>query len=151
MKASSSSLFDWEQAQGAKSPEELRDAMNVKLLEQMKAGGYFFKHDFGRNKRERKFLKLSNDGLKLSWKSVEEGESTGGSSAHTSMSSMLRSASFARITSLTVSDVSHVRHRSSRRACPAPAVDHGPAASPPHVACSPLTDRLWSLLTNLCE
>ena len=29
------------------------------LLDMMKAGGYFYKHDFGRNKRSRKELKLS--------------------------------------------------------------------------------------------
>ena len=73
------------------------------LLEMMKEGGYFFKHDFGRAKRGRKHLKLSTDGLKITWKSVgmnevvPEGSGTDRSSP--SARSILRSASFSRTTS----------------------------------------------------
>lgn len=70
------------------------------VLEMMKAGGYFYKHDFGRAKRSRKQLKLSSDGLKLTWKSVgaNEGDGTdrGGSP---SVRGVMRSASFSRTTS----------------------------------------------------
>ena len=34
----------------------------------MKAGAYFYKHDYGRAKRGRKWLVLSSDGLSLKWK-----------------------------------------------------------------------------------
>ena len=36
----------------------------------MKAGAYFYKHDYGRAKRGRKWLVLSSDGLSLKWKAV---------------------------------------------------------------------------------
>jgi hypothetical protein len=69
----------------------------------MKAGGYFYKHDFGRQKRGRKHLKLSTDGLKLTWKSVGAGEVVpdGGGTDRSSPArgSILRSASFSRTTS----------------------------------------------------
>ena len=72
----------------------------VEVMEMMKAGAYFYKHDFGRQKRSRKQLKLSNDGLKLTWKSVgaNEGDGTdrGGSP---SVRGVMRSASFSRSTS----------------------------------------------------
>ena len=61
------------------------------LMELLKQGGYFFKHDYGRSKRGRKWLVLSTDGLSLRWRSVGahevvpagDGSSTsrGGSSA----------------------------------------------------------------------
>ena len=76
------------------------------LLEMMKGGGYFYKHDFGRAKRGRKHLKLSNDGLKITWKSVGANEvvPNGGGTDR----GILRSASFSRTTSITLSDVSHI-------------------------------------------
>ena len=39
-------------------------------MEVLKSGAYFYKHDYGRNKRGRKWLVLSNDGLQLKWRSV---------------------------------------------------------------------------------
>lgn len=66
------------------------------LLDMMKAGGYFYKHDFGRNKRSRKELKLSSDGLKLTWRSVGESEGKGASGGSPSSRGILRSASFSR-------------------------------------------------------
>ena len=81
---------------------EMADSM---LLDVMKQGGYFFKHDFGRNKRSRKELKLSNDGLKLSWKSVGANENKGGSP---SGGAFIRSSSFSRSSSISLSDVSHI-------------------------------------------
>ena len=73
------------------------------LLEMMKGGGYFYKHDFGRQKRGRKLLKLSTDGLKITWKSVGQNEVVpdGGSTDRSSPSArgILRSASFSRTTS----------------------------------------------------
>ena len=68
----------------------------------MKSGGYFHKHDFGRQKRGRKHLKLSLDGLKITWKSVGANEviPDGGSTDRSSPSrGILRSASFSRTTS----------------------------------------------------
>ena len=66
----------------------------------MKVGGYFYRHDFGRNKRGRKHLKLSPDGLSLKWKAVGANEivaeSPGGSSAR---GGVFRSSSFSRTTS----------------------------------------------------
>ena len=44
------------------------------LQELMKKGGYFYKHDYGRAKRSRKHLKLSTDGLKITWKAVGQNE-----------------------------------------------------------------------------
>ena len=55
------------------APPRAQD-MDDHLYEMMKGGGYFYKHDFGRAKRGRKHLKLSTDGLKLSWKSVGANE-----------------------------------------------------------------------------
>ena len=77
--------------------------MQKKVLDMMKAGGYFFKHDFGRQKRGRKHLKLSTDGLKIMWKSVGSSEVVpdGGGTDRNSPSArgILRSASFSRTTS----------------------------------------------------
>lgn len=82
------------------------------LLDMMKVGGYFYKHDFGRQKRGRKHLKLSTDGLKITWKTVGMNEVVpdGGSTDRSSPSArgILRSASFSRSTSITLSDVSHI-------------------------------------------
>ena len=67
----------------------------------MKEGSYFHKHDFGRNKRSRKHMKLSPDGLTLKWRAVGKDEVVvadspgGGSSAR----GVFRSASFSRTTS----------------------------------------------------
>jgi len=87
------------------------EKVDANLLEMMKAGSYFYKHDFGRNKRGRKFLKLSNDGLSLKWKSVGQNEVVAGSESERGSPSargILRSASFSRSTSITLSDVSHI-------------------------------------------
>jgi flagellar P-ring protein precursor FlgI len=51
-----------------------QDGVNPDVLEMMKSGSYFFKHDFGRNKRSRKHMKLSGDGLSLKWKAVGANE-----------------------------------------------------------------------------
>jgi len=81
----------------------------------MKAGGYFYKHDFGRAKRGRKHLRLSTDGLKITWKTVganevvaEGGATDRSSPAKGGMTAVIRSASFSRTTSITLSDVSHI-------------------------------------------
>ena len=71
--------------------------VNDLILDMMKAGGYFYKHDFGRNKRSRKQLKLSSDHLKLTWKAV--GATEGTDSPGASKGGILRSASFSRTTS----------------------------------------------------
>jgi hypothetical protein len=68
----------------------------------MRQGSYFYKHDFGRAKRSRKFLKLSQDGLKLTWKSVGANEVVDGQASERGSPSargVLRSASFSRTTS----------------------------------------------------
>ena len=69
----------------------------------MKAGSYFYKHDFGRSKRSRKHLKLSQDGLKLTWKSVGANEVVEGAVSERggspSSRGIMRSASFSRTTS----------------------------------------------------
>jgi len=80
------------------------------LLQMMKEGSYFHKHDFGRNKRSRKHMKLSPDGLTLKWRAVGKDEVVvadspgGGSSAR----GVFRSASFSRTTSIGFHDVSHI-------------------------------------------
>lgn len=78
-----------------------QDGVNPDLLEMMRSGSYFYKHDFGRNKRSRKHMKLSPDGLSLKWKAVGANEtvaaeSPGGSSAR---GGVFRSSSFSRTTS----------------------------------------------------
>ena len=40
------------------------------IVEQLKKGAYFYKHDFGRAKRGRRWVVLSNDGMLLRWRSV---------------------------------------------------------------------------------
>ena len=77
------------------------------LLEMMKGGAYFYKHDFGRSKRGRKHVKISADGTKISWKGVGERENVGGGG------SILRSASFSRVTTTALSDVLHIVYGSS--------------------------------------
>lgn len=88
----------WLRARACRSQEKV----DAGLLEMMKSGSYFYKHDFGRNKRGRKFLKLSNDGLSLKWKSVGQNEVVAGSESERGSPSargILRSASFSRSTS----------------------------------------------------
>ena len=56
-------------------------------------------------------LKLSNDGLKLTWKSVGANEVVAGSGTDRGSPSargVLRSASFSKTTSISLSDVSHI-------------------------------------------
>ena len=82
----------------------------------MKAGAYFYKHDYGRAKRGRKWLGLSNDGLSLKWRAVGNTEvvqpgdgssasSRGGTSSRGSFGSgggargLMKSASFSRFSS----------------------------------------------------
>ena len=82
----------------------------------MKAGAYFYKHDYGRAKRGRKWLVLSSDGLSLKWKAVGNTEvvqpgdgssasSRGGTSSRGSFGSgggargLMKSASFSRFSS----------------------------------------------------
>lgn len=83
------------------------------LLNVLKTGGYFYKHDFGRSKRGRKWLVLSSDGLSLRWRAVsitemvpqgEGGSSRGG----TSSARLMRSTSFSRYTTISLADVSHI-------------------------------------------
>jgi len=83
------------------------------LLEIMKGGGYFYKHDYGRNRRSRKWLVLSTDGLSLRWRSVgaQEVVSAGDGSSTSRGSStnrLIRSSSFSRYTTIALSDVSHI-------------------------------------------
>ena len=65
-------------------------------MEVLKQGAYFYKHDYGRNKRGRKWLVLSNDGLQLKWRSVGATEvvqpGDGGQSSRNSGSSSARYA-----------------------------------------------------------
>ena len=93
-------------------------------MEVLKAGAYFYKHDYGRNKRGRKWLVLSNDGLQLKWRSVGATEvvqpgdggaqsSRGDSSARRgsggfSARGLVKSSSFSRFSSVPLSDVSHI-------------------------------------------
>ena len=76
-------------------------AVDTMLMDLMKQGGYFYKHDYGRNKRSRKELKLSSDGLKLTWKSVGANEGAGTDRGSPSARGILRSASFSRGSSST--------------------------------------------------
>jgi hypothetical protein len=58
--------------------------------------------DFGRNKRGRKHVKVSQDGLKLTWKTVGANEVVpdgSGSERRSSALGLVRSASFSRSTS----------------------------------------------------
>ena len=90
--------------------------VDVNLIEVMKAGAYFYKHDYGRAKRGRKWLVLSNDGLSLKWRSVGNTEvvqpgdgsaasSRGGTSSRgsfgggSSARGLMKSASFSRFSS----------------------------------------------------
>lgn len=65
----------------------------------MKSGSYFFKHDFGRNKRSRKHMKLSGDGLSLKWKAVGATETVAADTPGASSGGIFRSSSFSRTTS----------------------------------------------------
>ena len=91
------------------------------LMEVLKAGGYFYKHDFGRAKRGRRWVVLSNDGMLLRWRSVGthevvapgDGNSTARSSSPARSSGgvsarLKKSASFSRYTNCALSDVSHI-------------------------------------------
>ncbi|KAL1514997.1 hypothetical protein AB1Y20_004068 [Prymnesium parvum] len=87
--------------------------VDAHLQEMMNQGNYFFKHDFGRNKRSRKWLILSLDGLSLRWKSVGATEVVNPGDARSSRGStsargLLRSASFSKYTTIPLSDVSHI-------------------------------------------
>lgn len=72
--------------------------MDSDLQDIMQRGNYFYKHDYGRSKRSRKWMLLSSDGLALRWKSVgSHGDSASPSrGASSSRGSILRSGSFAR-------------------------------------------------------
>ena len=111
----------------------------------MKAGAYFYKHDYGRAKRGRKWLVLSSDGLSLKWKAVGNTEvvqpgdgssasSRGGTSSRGSFGSgggargLMKSASFSRFSS------------GARQAPPPPdqtARGRGLRSRPPRVAPGP--------------
>ena len=84
------------------------------LLELMKSGAYFYKHDFGRSKRSRKWLVLSTDGLSLRWRGVGQqevvavGDGSGTSRGGSSARGLLRSSSFSRFTTISMADVSHM-------------------------------------------
>lgn len=69
----------------------------------MKNGAFFYKHDFGRNKRSRKWVKINQDGLTLKWTSVganQTAPSGGGDTDRGSPSKgVFRSSSFSRTTS----------------------------------------------------
>ena len=58
--------------------------MDSALSEMMTQGNYFYKHDFGRNKRSRKWLVLSTDNLSLRWRSVGANEVVGQGDGSTS-------------------------------------------------------------------
>mmetsp|Transcript_24836 Transcript_24836/g.51963 ORF Transcript_24836/g.51963 Transcript_24836/m.51963 type:complete len:509 (-) Transcript_24836:455-1981(-) len=85
-----------------------------RLLAILKGGAYFYKHDFGRVKRTRKWAILSSDGLALRWRSVGPTEvvmaGDGGSTArgNTTSRGLMRSSSFSRFTTIALSDVSHI-------------------------------------------
>ena len=89
------------------------------LQELMKKGGYFYKHDYGRAKRSRKHLKLSTDGLKITWKAVGANEvvpdGSGTDRGSSPAKSILRSASFSRTTSSAQQQLARAR-RGGRRA-----------------------------------
>ena len=80
----------------------------------MKSGAYFYKHDFGRSKRSRKWLVLSTDGLSLRWRGVGQqevvavGDGSGTSRGGSSARGLLRSSSFSRFTTISMADVSHM-------------------------------------------
>ena len=76
-----------------------QDGVNPDVLEMMKSGSYFFKHDFGRNKRSRKHMKLSGDGLSLKWKAVGATETVAADTPGASSGGIFRSSSFSRTTS----------------------------------------------------
>jgi hypothetical protein len=76
-----------------------QDGVNPDVLEMMKSGSYFFKHDFGRNKRSRKHMKLSGDGLSLKWKAVGANETVAADTPGASSGGIFRSSSFSRTTS----------------------------------------------------
>ena len=91
------------------------------IVEQLKKGAYFYKHDFGRAKRGRRWVVLSNDGMLLRWRSVGthevvapgDGNSTARSSSPARSSGgvsarLKKSASFSRYTNCALSDVSHI-------------------------------------------
>ena len=75
--------------------------VDTMLLEMMKDGAYFYKHDFGRNKRSRKHMKLSPDGVCLKWKAVGATEvvPTEAPGASSARGGVFRSSSFSRTTS----------------------------------------------------
>jgi len=85
-----------------------QDGVNPDVLEMMKSGSYFFKHDFGRNKRSRKHMKLSGDGLSLKWKAVGANETVAADTPGASSGGIFRSSSFSRTTSILLTDVSHI-------------------------------------------
>lgn len=93
-------------------------------MEMMTNGGHFFKHDFGRNKRSKKLVKLSKDGLKLTWTASSGGKSGSGTdrdSPSKGGGGILRSASFGKTTSGPLSPPPPFRLRPSRiRAARAP-------------------------------
>lgn len=85
------------------------------LLSMMKEGAYFYKHDYGRNKRGRKWVCVSQDGLSLKWRSVGVNEVVepggGGGTARSGSGtgrSLSRSLSFGRSSTVTLADVSHI-------------------------------------------
>jgi len=80
-------------------PLPAQDGVNPDVLEMMKSGSYFFKHDFGRNKRSRKHMKLSGDGLSLKWKAVGANETVAADTPGASSGGIFRSSSFSRTTS----------------------------------------------------
>jgi len=84
--------------------------VDTMLLEMMKDGAYFYKHDFGRNKRSRKHMKLSPDGVCLKWKAVGATEvvPTEAPGASSARGGVFRSSSFSRTTSISLADVSHI-------------------------------------------
>jgi hypothetical protein len=54
----------------AQPVEEEKENVDEMLMKMMQAGAFFWKHDFGRNKRSRKAVTLSKDGLSLKWQAV---------------------------------------------------------------------------------
>jgi len=88
--------------------------VNADLMDLMRGGAFFWKHDFGRSKRTRKWMWLTKDGLTLKWKAVGKddppppaGDGTDRGSP-SSRGVFGRSTSFSRVTSITLSDVSHI-------------------------------------------
>ena len=77
-------------------------------MELMRGGAFFWKHDFGRSKRTRKWMWLTKDGLTLKWKAVGKddppppaGDGTDRGSP-SSRGVFGRSTSFSRVTSSTL-------------------------------------------------